>query len=400
MAQSRFIFMAQQPMDTKIGSNAIDMAYEISKRHEVLYVNIPMDRITKLRNKEEDRDFLKRRKEVANGSRKPLEKIRENLWQLTPGITLESINTLPDGSLFDKLNMWNNRKLSAVILGAVQELGWDSYYLLNDSDMFRGYYMKELLNPSGFIYYSRDNLREVDYFKKHGTRIEPLLMAKADACVTNSAYLRDECAKFNANSYDIGQGCDLSAFDPSISHERPSVFPDTQAPIIGYVGALIELRLDIPLLEELAKRAQHLHFVFTGPQDAAFEKSKLHGMENVTFTGPCKPTDAPQFVSHFDVCINPQRIHPMTIGNYPRKIDEYLALGKPTVATLTRAMEMFSDHVYLAEDADGYLAAFEKALNDNSAELQEDRRKFALTHSWENSIEKMYEAMRSVGLSI
>ncbi|NVK26853.1 MAG: glycosyltransferase [Flavobacteriia bacterium] len=400
MIQSRFIFMAQQPMDTKIGSNAIDMAHEISKKHQVLYVNIPMDRITKLKKKEEDHDFLERRKEVANGSREPLEKIKDNLWQLTPGITIESINTLPDGTLFDKLNMWNNRRLSAVILKAVQDLGWKSYYLLNDSDMFRGFYMPELLRPEGFIYYSRDNLREVDYFKKHGRRIEPLLMAKANACVTNSAYLRDECAQYNPNSFDIGQGCDLTAFDPQSAHKRPEVFPNTNSPIIGYVGALIELRLDIPLLEELAEKAPHLHFVFTGPQDQAFEKSKLHGMNNVTFTGPCKPSEAPQFVSHFDICINPQRIHPMTIGNYPRKIDEYLAMGKPTVATLTRAMEMFKDHVYLAENGDEYLQAFEKALQENSKELEEGRREFALTHSWENSIAKLYDAMRSVGLSI
>jgi hypothetical protein len=31
----------------------------------------------------------------------------------------------------------------------------------------------------------------------------------------------------------------------------------------------------------------------------------------------------------------------LTIGNYPRKIDEYLAMGKPIVATSTKTMQMF-----------------------------------------------------------
>ncbi len=207
------------------------------------------------------------------------------------------------------------------------------------------------------VYYSRDNLREVDYFKKHGMRLEPLIMAKADACVSNSAYLRDECAKFNPNSFDIGQECDLSLFDPSTSHNRPSNIPETGKPIIGYLGALLSLRLDIKLLEELSAKTPDLTYVLVGPEDDDFRQSDLHHRENMIFTGPCKPSEAAQYMSFFDVCMNPQRIHPMTIGNYPRKIDEYLALGKPTIATKIKAMDMFAEHVYLCESRDDYVRA-------------------------------------------
>jgi glycosyltransferase involved in cell wall biosynthesis len=84
----------------------------------------------------------------------------------------------------------------------------------------------------------------------------------------------------------------------------------------------------------------------------------------------------------------------MTIGNYPRKIDEYLAMGKPTLATPTRAMEVFKDHVYLAEGSTGYEKAIEQALIEDDETKQAERIEFAQSHSWENSVNQIYEAIR------
>ncbi len=56
-----------------------------------------------------------------------------------------------------------------------------------------------------------------------------------------------------------------------------------------------------------------------------------------------KPEQTAAYIHHFTICINPQLVNPLTIGNYPRKIDEYLASGKPVVATATQAMEMFRE---------------------------------------------------------
>ena len=53
----------------------------------------------------------------------------------------------------------------------------------------------------------------------------------------------------------------------------------------------------------------------------------------------------PAYLQHFDVCINPQEVNDITLGNFPLKILEYLAMGKPVVATATHLMtEVFSEH--------------------------------------------------------
>eukprot|EP01136_Pigoraptor_vietnamica_P033199 Opistho-1_new@95824 len=121
-----------------------------------------------------------------------------------------------------------------------------------------------------------------------------------------------------------------------------------------------------------------------------FQQSRLHTMPNVHFLGSKKPADLPGYLQQLDVCLNPQLINPLTIGNYPRKIDEYLAMGKPTVATETPAMHMFLPHVYLAVGVPSYIQAIGKALNDRPASAVNAAIELAKGHTWEACVEKIY----------
>ena len=77
------------------------------------------------------------------------------------------------------------------------------------------------------------------------------------------------------------------------------------------------------------------------------------------------------------------------------KIDEYLAAGKPIVATTTDAMEMFREYTFLCRSKEEYVTNVQKILQDpswSSAEEKRRRRDFALTHTWENSVGAMGNA--------
>lgn len=391
-----FLIVGQQPWDVAIGSNCKNIAEEIGKHNRVLYVNFALDRSTILRNKPEDALLIKKRKEVLKGLAEPLEQITENIWTLTPKTVLESINRLPDGFLFDFFNKRNNIRMAKHIQKALDTIGFSDFILFNDSDMFRSFYLKELLKPKAYIYYSRDNLVSTSFFKKHGVRLESTLIAKADACVANSTFLKDYCSQFNKNSFYVGQGCDLSIFDHNATYETPDDIKPIPLPRIGYIGALLELRLDIALLEALAEEEPKWQWVFVGPEDEAFKNSKLHQLSNVHFIGSKKPEELAQYLNAFDVAINPQAINPMTIGNYPRKIDEYLAMGKPTVATRTRAMSIFEKHTFLAEGKMEYLKAIKEALHATNKEEQNRRIEFAHTHTWANSVKEIYKSINKV----
>jgi glycosyltransferase involved in cell wall biosynthesis len=69
-----------------------------------------------------------------------------------------------------------------------------------------------------------------------------------------------------------------------------------------------------------------------GPEDNVFTHCKLHGYTNIHFLGAQDVNRLPEYIKAL-MYINPQLLNETTKGNYPRKIDEYLAMGKPVVAT-------------------------------------------------------------------
>ncbi|WP_233525635.1 glycosyltransferase [Chitinophaga silvisoli] len=378
------IIVGLQPWDIRIGSNCKNMAQELSQYNRVLYVNRALDRISAIRSSDDEKVLA--RKASLRGDTNDLKPVSASLWTLDPRTVLESINWIPMPVLFDRINLVNNKRLAREINQAAKRLGFSNVLLFIDNDFFRAQYLPELLEGvQETIYYIRDHLTTQPYFKKHGVRLEPQLMQKATMVAANSAYLAEYGAKYNKASFDIGQGCDFSW----LKAELPAV-QQFKSPVIGYVGALITSRLDLPLLEMIATQRPDWTLVLVGPEDEAFHGSVLHQLRNVHFTGNRPAEELPAWISSFDVCINPQVLNGMTIGNYPRKIDEYLALGKPVVATDTVAMRMFAPYVYLCGKQADYITQINTALQEgNNTYLQDARKAFALSHTWEQCIQLM-----------
>lgn len=389
------IIVGQQPWDVEIGSNCKNIALELSKHNRVLYVNSPLDRITLLRHK--DLANVKKRLEVIKGKTNGLIHLQENLWNLYPDEIIESINWIKNQTAYNFLNKVNNKRFANSIKKAIKQLGFNDYVLFNDNDMFRSFYLKELLKPTLSIYYSRDFMLAVDYWKLHGTTMEPELIAKSDLCVANSTYLANYCGKYNRNSFYVGQGCDLDTFTGYNQQQTPPkdimYIPN---PVIGYVGALQSIRLDMEILRHIAKQRPHWSIVLVGPEDGEFQKSDLHSIPNIHFLGGKNPDLLPAYISSFDVCLNPQIVNQVTIGNYPRKIDEYLAMGKPVVATRTEAMSTFAGHVYLGDTKEDYVRLIDQALAENNEALKQERIRFAGTHTWTNNVGEIYAAIKKV----
>ncbi len=389
------VIVGQQPWDTEIGSNCKNLALEFSKQNRVLYINSALDRITMLRDKAEPR--VQKRLAIIQGKEKGLVVIQPNLWNLYPSIVTESINKIKVRPLFNALNKRNNKLFARSIQKAIDELGFKNIILFNDNDMFRSFYLKELLHPSVSIYYSRDYMLAVDYWRFHGEQLEPALIAKSDLCVANSTYLANYCRQYNPHSFYVGQGCDLEMFSAPQSKAMPTDMQSIPHPVIGYVGALQSIRLDIELLAYIAEQKPEWSIVLVGPEDEVFRPSRLHEIKNIHFLGPKPVTELPAYINAFDVCLNPQLANQVTIGNYPRKIDEYLAMGKPVVATDTEAMSIFAEYTYLAASKEEYITLIEKALKEDNEILQQGRKTFALSHTWENNVKEIYKAINEVG---
>ena len=199
-----------QAWDIEIGSNCKNIAEEMSRYNRVLYVNAPLDRNTKKNKASEEK--VQKRIRIANGEEDDLYQLSPNMWNLYPRTMIESINWLPDGKLYDFINKRNNRKFAENIQSAIDKLGFKDYIIFNDSLMFTGLHQKELLKPKTYVYYMRDYLTKNPYWRKHGLRLEPMLIKKADVVVNNSTLYTEYGKQFNKHSYMVGQGCDVSLF--------------------------------------------------------------------------------------------------------------------------------------------------------------------------------------------
>jgi len=380
-----------QSLDSTIGSNCVDIAQIFSKDNRVLYVNFPIDRLTLIRHG--SNPLIKNRKDILDGKQPDLVKINNNLWNLNPKTKLESISRLTFRPLFSHLNRINNKRYAKQVQKAINELGFKDYIIFNDSDFYRAFFFKELLKPSLSVYYTRDNMRETAFFKKNGAYFEDQLMKKTDLIVSNSMYLNDIAKKNNPNTVYVGQGCDVSLYNKELITEIPEDIKSIPSPVIGYIGALKSSRLSIEILEHIAISNPVWNVVLVGPEDDIFANSKLHDIKNVNFLGSKKESELPKYLSAFDIALNPQALNELTIGNYPRKIDEYLAMGKPVVATLTETMKAFTDYTYLANNKEEYIKLITKALEEDSEELSKSRIIFARTHTWENNVKAIYNAI-------
>jgi glycosyltransferase involved in cell wall biosynthesis len=387
------VIISIQPWDIEIGSNCKNIALEFAKNNRVLYVNPPLDRATRIKQKNLER--IQKRIQISKGQKSDLNKIGDNLWNLYPKDTIESINWIGSHAIFKRLNKRNSKLLANNIRSAVERLGFSDYVLFNDSSMFLGLHLKELLKPSLYAYYMRDYLIKVPYWRKHGESIEPRLIKQADVILNNSTFFAEYGSQFNENSFMVGQGCDIDMFNDEENQIKiPNEFKNIPSPVIGYVGSLTKLRLDIELLEHIAKVKPDWSIVLVGPEDESFKKSDLHNLSNVFFLGSKDSQDLPAYIKGFDISINPQAVNDITIGNYPRKIDEYLAMGKPVVATQTKAMEMFNQHVYLGKTKEDYVTLIEKALNEHSEGKAKDRITFAKSHTWDKNVSDIYKAIK------
>ncbi len=386
-----FVFVGLQSWDIAIGSNSKNLAREIAKYNRVLYVSKPLDRISLLRHYTDKK--TKKRLAVLHGKQPRLEKIGDNLWNLYPKTILESANWLNNRPVYRIFNTINNRRLALQIRTAIRELGFRDVIVFNDNDFMSYHALKGYISPALSVYYLRDYLTSQDYFKKRAY-LEAQQIRQADVVVTNSEYLQQYAACYNKNAYFIGQGCDIESF----SEVNPTLPPDLEplkdgSPVIGYAGYLSTSRLDIALIAYLAEQLPGFHFVLVGPEDAAFKASSLHGRRNIHFPGAKPPEEVPDYLYHFDVCINPQLVNLMTTGNYPRKMDEYLAMGKPVVATQTLAMEYFREYVYLCQTPEEYLSTIRTALAEDTPALQIKRKEFALGHTWTANVQRLYEVI-------
>lgn len=168
-------------------------------------------------------------------------------------------------------------------------------------------------------------------------------------------------------------------------------------PVVGFVGQ-INNRTDLRLLEAIADRGRSLLLV--GPKDLGFEPGRTDALlqrPNVRWVGP-KPFEAlPGYFRAIDVGIVPYGDSLFNRGSFPLKTLEYLAAGRPVVATDLPAIRwLATDLVAVASEPRPFADHVDRWLAEiRSPALIARRRAFAAQHSWTSRAADFHEVIRS-----
>lgn len=248
------------------------------------------------------------------------------------------------------------------------------------------------IDPQLTIYYCIDDLASSSPGARRIVPSEERLFRSADLVFVTSERLRQRAAKFSSRVHLFPFGVNFEQFD-RVRHSPeplPADIQELKRPVVGYIGGLHQW-VDQPLVAAVAARMPDVTFALVGP--AQTDVSVLEQCPNIRLLGKRPHPDVPKFVKGFDVGIVPYLLTEYTANVYPTKLNEYLVMGIPVVATdlaeIRRFNEEHGDVVAVAAGADAFAAAIRKALEGSASAEVERRIAVAHANSWESRIDGM-----------
>jgi glycosyltransferase involved in cell wall biosynthesis len=215
----------------------------------------------------------------------------------------------------------------------------------------------------------------------------------ADICFVTSPHLLETRRAWNANTHYFCNVADFNHFYSSTTNktEVPPELKSLPGPRIGFIGALSEYKVDFHLIGEIARRHTEWTIVLigkVGEGERNTDISSLLAHPNVHLLGPRAYQDLPAYLKGLDVAILPCQINDYTRAMFPMKFFEYLASGRPVVATDLHALQDYRHVVQLARSADEFAAGVASALRGEAAPL-EARLEVARQQTYERRTESM-----------
>jgi len=219
------------------------------------------------------------------------------------------------------------------------------------------------------------------------------IVSGVDAVVVSQRLLREEIDPLRPRRVvEIGNGVDFALFDAAFHAPRiPGAMAALPGPRIGYAGALAEW-IDFDVLAAVAAAFPHAVLVLVGPAVGARAQAEalVAAHANARWMGAVPHDELPHWVAAMDVCLIPFRSTPLTRGVNPNKLWEYLALGKPVVATdFTPFLYEHRAVVRVAAGTHAFVAAVAAAIE--TPPDVEALRAAARQHSWDDAAARMVD---------
>lgn len=160
----------------------------------------------------------------------------------------------------------------------------------------------------------------------------------------------------------------------------PSWFDSIPGPRAVYVGTL-DSRLDIAGLTRVAAARPDLQIVLIGPAPDGAYIAPLKALANVTIRGEVGRREVVGVLRNTELTLLAHRRTPLTEAMSPLKVYEYLAAGKPVLATDLRPVRGFGPRVHMTESVSDFVDLIDPALAQGTL-AEDERLAFVSDNAW------------------
>jgi UDP-galactopyranose mutase len=249
------------------------------------------------------------------------------------------------------------------------------------------------LEPLATVYDCMDELSSFAGAPRELRELEHELFERADLVFTGGRSLYEEKRGRHADVHLFPSSVDTAHFARARNGEREA---EDQLPIprprIGFFGVIDE-RLDIDLVDALARLRPDWQLVFVGPV-VKIDADALPQRANIHYLGTKDYDELPSYLVGWDVAMLPFARNESTRFISPTKTPEYLAAGRPVVSTSIRdVVSPYGDEglVWIADEPKDFAHACEQAMAADASARLRRADAFLTEMSWDYTWADMRE---------
>lgn len=253
--------------------------------------------------------------------------------------------------------------------------------------------MTERIPHQAVIY---DCMDELSAFKGASRALidqERTLIQKADVVFTGGKSLYEAKRKISDQVYCYPSSVDQAHFEKALNAETivPEGIKHISGPIVGYYGVIDE-RIDLDLLEQVAAAKPDISFVMIGPV-VKIEEADLPNHDNIYYLGGKPYQELPAYLKAIDIAMMPFALNESTQFISPTKTLEYIAALKPIISTpIYDVKRDYNKVLSIVENAEDFIAAIEKYIAESEEEQKNRYRQYEeilQAVSWDKTVAGM-----------
>lgn len=355
----------------------------LASRNRVLYVEPPVSALSFFTGIRSPKAVWRQVRRWLAGPRQ----LNESLWVASPPPVLPLRSNLV-------VNRINAAIVRAWLSRQAERLGFRRPVYWNAQPNMPG--IARALRPALTLYHCVDDFTAIPHWWNQARALasrERESCREADVVVCTARRLAETRRRYNARTHFVPNAANVELFEQATSPSTaiPDDIASLPKPVIGVFG-VIDFRTDVAVLEHIARTRPDWSVAIVGLVKGDVDLSRLQALPNVRVYGKKPTAELPGYLRAMDVALIAYRVIDYNHHVFPLKFYDYLAAGKPIVASDIEELRPHEGpYLAVARTPGEWIDAIQRCLRDDSPQMAAQRQDLAREHSWDRRVEQLSE---------